>query len=91
MAEITRLTPCSKTQRGFNRIAFEMAAEQANRSCPVSRVLKTKISVEATLESESEAADSIPPLNRCFNCGLLLPRFGLDPLPPTSHQRLGHR
>lgn len=42
---------------GADRIAFEKAAQQAKSGCPVSRVLKAKISMEAMLESESKAAD----------------------------------
>lgn len=42
---------------GIDRTTFEKAAREAKRGCPVSRVLKAKISMEATLESESKAAD----------------------------------
>ena len=42
---------------GIDRKTFEKAAREAKRGCPVSRVLKAKISMEVTLESESKAAD----------------------------------
>ena len=42
---------------GIDRRTFEKAAREAKRGCPVSRVLKAKISMEVTLESESKAAD----------------------------------
>ena len=42
---------------GIDGTKFEKAAREAKRGCPVSRVLKAKISMEATLESESKAAD----------------------------------
>jgi len=42
---------------GVDRTTFEKAAREAKRGCPVSRVLKAKVSMEATLESESKAAD----------------------------------
>lgn len=42
---------------GADPIAFEKAAQQAKRGCPVSRVLRSKITMEAILEAESKAAD----------------------------------
>ena len=42
---------------GTDRTAFEKAAQQAKRGCPVSRVLKARITMEASLEVESKAAD----------------------------------
>lgn len=42
---------------GADRTAFEKAAQQAKRGCPVSRVLKARITMEASLEVESKAAD----------------------------------
>jgi len=42
---------------GIDRKTFEKAAREAKRGCPVSRVLKAKISMEVTLETESKAAD----------------------------------
>ena len=41
---------------GIDQTTFEKAAREAKRGCPVSRVLKAKITMEATLESESKAA-----------------------------------
>jgi osmotically inducible protein OsmC len=43
---------------GIDQTTFEKAAREAKRGCPVSRVLKAKITMESTLESES--ADGIP-------------------------------
>jgi len=39
---------------GIDPATFEKAAREAKRGCPVSRVLKAKITMEATLESESK-------------------------------------
>ena len=42
---------------GVDRATFEKAAQEAKLGCPVSRVLKAKITMEAALESEPKAAD----------------------------------
>lgn len=42
---------------GINRQDFEEAANAAEHGCPVSRVLNAKITMDATLQSESMAAD----------------------------------
>src|SRR6476469_457908 len=39
---------------GIDPATFKKAAREAKRGCPVSRVLKAKITMEATLESESK-------------------------------------
>ena len=36
---------------GGNKAAFDKAAEEAKKTCPISRLLNTKISMAATLES----------------------------------------
>lgn len=47
----------SATVPGIDRATFENAAREAKLGCPVSRVLKAKITLSPTLESESKAAD----------------------------------
>lgn len=42
---------------GIGRPRFEQAAKAAKEGCPVSRVLNAKITMDATLQSESQAAD----------------------------------
>ncbi|MGH9465737.1 MAG: OsmC family protein [Terriglobales bacterium] len=42
---------------GIDPKVFADAAQTAERECPVSRVLNAKITMDATLESESQAAD----------------------------------
>ncbi|HWH56022.1 MAG TPA: OsmC family protein [Terriglobales bacterium] len=41
---------------GLDRKTFEKAAREAKNGCPVSRVLKAKITMDAMLEPESKAA-----------------------------------
>ena len=41
---------------GLDRKTFEKAAREAKSGCPVSRVLKAKITMDAMLEPESQAA-----------------------------------
>lgn len=41
---------------GIDPTTFKRVAQEAKRGCPVSRVLKAKITMDATLESESKAA-----------------------------------
>ena len=41
---------------GVDPTTFEKAAQEAKRGCPVSRVLKAKVTIDATLQSESKVA-----------------------------------
>jgi len=45
------------TFQGADAIAFEKGYQRAKHGCPVSRVLRSKIRMEASLEAESKAAD----------------------------------